>query len=125
MPQSAERGGAKGEKRRWGERTWSTPCWKGIERCGTATGSSRLTPRTIDSVCRRRASTNAATILSEYSLRVKERENVVRAVGTRERILAAARAVMLKKGLVRATTKEIARAADVSEGTLYNHFASK
>jgi AcrR family transcriptional regulator len=64
-------------------------------------------------------------MLSEYSLRVKERENVVRAVGTRERILAAARAVMLKKGLVRATTKEIARAADVSEGTLYNHFASK
>jgi AcrR family transcriptional regulator len=50
---------------------------------------------------------------------------VARAVGTRERILAAARAVLLEKGLVRATTKEIARAADVSEGTLYNHFASK
>lgn len=32
---------------------------------------------------------------------------------------------MLAKGLVRATTKEIARAAGLSEGTLYNHFANK
>jgi AcrR family transcriptional regulator len=32
---------------------------------------------------------------------------------------------MLNKGLVRATTKEIARTAGVSEGTLYNHFANK
>jgi len=46
-------------------------------------------------------------------------------VGTRERILEAARDVILSKGLVRATTKEIARVAGVSEGTLYNHFASK
>jgi AcrR family transcriptional regulator len=45
--------------------------------------------------------------------------------GTRERIIDAARAVMLSKGLVRATTKEIARAAGVSEGTLYNHFSNK
>jgi AcrR family transcriptional regulator len=43
----------------------------------------------------------------------------------RERILTAAREVMLAKGLVRATTKEIARAAGVSEGTLYNHFTNK
>jgi AcrR family transcriptional regulator len=50
---------------------------------------------------------------------------VVRGAGTRERILAAAREVMLGKGLVRATTKEIARAAGLSEGTLYNHFANK
>jgi AcrR family transcriptional regulator len=48
-----------------------------------------------------------------------------RTEGTRQRILAAARDVMLRHGLVRATTKEIARAADVSEGTLYNHFANK
>lgn len=48
-----------------------------------------------------------------------------RGTETRERILAAARAVLLDKGLVRATTKEIARAAGVSEGTLYNHFANK
>ncbi|MGH2616689.1 MAG: TetR/AcrR family transcriptional regulator, partial [Thermomicrobiales bacterium] len=50
---------------------------------------------------------------------------MARGSGTRERILEAARAVMLSKGLVRATTKEIARAAGVSEGTLYNHFANK
>ncbi len=50
---------------------------------------------------------------------------MARGTGTRERILAAARAMMLSKGLVRATTKEIARAAGVSEGTLYNHFANK
>ena len=50
---------------------------------------------------------------------------MARGAGTRERILAAAREVMLGKGLVRATTKEIARAAGLSEGTLYNHFANK
>jgi AcrR family transcriptional regulator len=50
---------------------------------------------------------------------------VARGAGTRERILVAAREVMLGKGLVRATTKEIARAAGLSEGTLYNHFANK
>jgi AcrR family transcriptional regulator len=50
---------------------------------------------------------------------------VARGAGTRERILAAAREVMLGKGLVRATTKEIARTAGLSEGTLYNHFANK
>ena len=50
---------------------------------------------------------------------------MARRTDTRDRILAAARAVMLSKGLVRATTKEIARAASVSEGTLYNHFANK
>jgi AcrR family transcriptional regulator len=51
--------------------------------------------------------------------------DVVKGVGTRQRILAASREVMLGKGLVRATTKEIARAAGLSEGTLYNHFANK
>lgn len=50
---------------------------------------------------------------------------MARGAGTRERILAAAREVMRGKGLVRATTKEIARAAGLSEGTLYNHFANK
>ena len=44
---------------------------------------------------------------------------------TRDRILAAARQVMIERGLVGATTKEIARAAGVSEGTLYNHFRNK
>ena len=51
--------------------------------------------------------------------------HVARGTDTRARILAAAREVMLTKGLVRATTKEIARAAGVSEGTLYNHFTNK
>src|SRR5215210_7138434 len=67
--------------------------------------------------------TSAQVSVSTHSLsRVKQ---VARGAGTRERILAAAREVMLSKGLVRATTKEIARAADLSEGTLYNHFANK
>ena len=44
---------------------------------------------------------------------------------TRERILEAAERVMRERGLARATTKEIARAAGVSEGSLYNHFADK
>jgi AcrR family transcriptional regulator len=46
-------------------------------------------------------------------------------VATRDRILQAAQSVILARGLVRATTREIARAALVSEGTLYNYFASK
>lgn len=46
-------------------------------------------------------------------------------VETRQRIVDAAQKVILTKGLVRATTKEIAAAASVSEGTLYNHFANK
>jgi AcrR family transcriptional regulator len=50
---------------------------------------------------------------------------VARGTDTRHRILTAAREVMLSKGLVRSTTKEIARAAGLSEGTLYNHFANK
>lgn len=44
---------------------------------------------------------------------------------TRDRIVDAARRLILTKGLVRTTTKEIAAAAHLSEGTLYNHFASK
>lgn len=40
-------------------------------------------------------------------------------------ILDAAAAVFSQKGYQNATTKEIADAADVSEGTLYNYFANK
>ncbi|GAA3226202.1 helix-turn-helix domain-containing protein [Actinocorallia longicatena] len=43
----------------------------------------------------------------------------------RERILAAAIEVIKERGVVGATTKEIARRAGVSEGSLYNHFANK
>jgi AcrR family transcriptional regulator len=44
---------------------------------------------------------------------------------TRDRILDAAAHVMRTQGFARATTKEIARAAGFSEGTLYKHFADK
>jgi AcrR family transcriptional regulator len=43
----------------------------------------------------------------------------------RERILHAAEQVVQAKGVGRATTKEIARAAGVSEGSIYNYFESK
>lgn len=44
---------------------------------------------------------------------------------TRDRILDAAASVLLEKGVVGATTKEIARAAGCSEALLYKHFADK
>ncbi len=43
----------------------------------------------------------------------------------RNQILDAAAAVFAEKGFHRATTKEIAQTAGVSEGTIYNYFASK
>ncbi|GAB3652720.1 hypothetical protein GCM10027589_10350 [Actinocorallia lasiicapitis] len=43
----------------------------------------------------------------------------------RERILAAAIEVIKERGVVGATTKEIARRAGVSEGSLYNYFDNK
>ncbi|QHW33955.1 TetR/AcrR family transcriptional regulator [Paenibacillus rhizovicinus] len=43
----------------------------------------------------------------------------------RNRILAAAEQVILVNGLSKTTTKEIARIAGCSEGSLYNHFQSK
>lgn len=43
----------------------------------------------------------------------------------RARILDAAHELMLTVGLARATTKEIARAADCSEAALYKHFTGK
>lgn len=43
----------------------------------------------------------------------------------RAQILEAAAAIFSEKGYERATTREIADAADVSEGTLYNYFGSK
>ena len=48
-----------------------------------------------------------------------------RIAARREQILEAAAAVFSDKGYERATTRDIADAADVSEGTLYNYFASK
>lgn len=43
----------------------------------------------------------------------------------RERIVAAAVQVIREQGVTAATTKEIARTAGVSEGSLYNHFENK
>lgn len=49
-----------------------------------------------------------------------------RRIAAREaQILEAAAKIFAEKGFHRATTKEIAEAADVSEGTLYNYFDSK
>lgn len=48
-----------------------------------------------------------------------------RAAARRQQILDGAAQVFAEKGFARATTKEIARVADVSEGTIYNYFDSK
>lgn len=48
-----------------------------------------------------------------------------RATARRNQILDAAVGVFAEKGFQRATTREIADAADVSEGTIYNYFDSK
>jgi AcrR family transcriptional regulator len=48
-----------------------------------------------------------------------------RAEARRTQILSAAAAVFSRKGYERATTREIAAAADVAEGTLYNYFTTK
>ena len=48
-----------------------------------------------------------------------------RAAARRNQILDAAVEVFAEKGFARATTKEIADRADVSEGTIYNYFESK
>ncbi|MGW0516134.1 TetR/AcrR family transcriptional regulator [Crossiella sp. NPDC003009] len=46
-------------------------------------------------------------------------------MSTRDRILDAAAEVLRTKGLARATTKEIAKAAELSEAALYKHFSGK
>jgi len=51
------------------------------------------------------------------------RDLVVRA--RREQIVGAATRVFAEKGFSRATTREVARAAGVSEGTIYNYFRDK
>jgi AcrR family transcriptional regulator len=48
-----------------------------------------------------------------------------RIAARKAQILKAAETVFSQKGYERATTREIADAADISEGTLYNYFGSK
>jgi AcrR family transcriptional regulator len=48
-----------------------------------------------------------------------------RIAARKAQILKAAETVFSRKGYERATTREIADAADVSEGTIYNYFGSK
>src|SRR5919106_475050 len=61
--------------------------------------------------------------VSEPSSRDGVRALVVRA--RREQIVEAATRVFANKGFRRATTREVARAAGVSEGTIYNYFEDK
>lgn len=58
---------------------------------------------------------------TEQKLSRRER----RAAARKAQILDGAARVFAEKGFARATTKEIAAAADVSEGTIYNYFDSK
>ncbi len=48
-----------------------------------------------------------------------------RIAARKEQILDAAAQVFAEKGFLRATTKEIADAADLSEGSIYNYFGNK
>ena len=48
-----------------------------------------------------------------------------RGEATRKRLIAATRQVVREVGYTRATTRAIARAADVTEGTIYRHFPDK
>jgi AcrR family transcriptional regulator len=59
--------------------------------------------------------------MAERSRSRRERRITAR----KAQILDAAAQVFAEKGFARATTKEIADAADVSEGTIYNYFDSK
>lgn len=57
--------------------------------------------------------------------RESEKRRAQRAIERRQCILEAAAAVFARKGFEKATTREIAKTAKVSEGTIYHYFASK
>jgi AcrR family transcriptional regulator len=61
----------------------------------------------------------------ELWLEQKEHWREQLAEARREQILEAAAGIFAEKGFYRTTTKEIAAAAGVSEGTIYNYFESK
>ena len=52
-------------------------------------------------------------------------EKTPRKTDTRQSVIDAAARVFLERGFARATTKEIAQAAGVAEGTIYRHFDDK
>jgi AcrR family transcriptional regulator len=56
---------------------------------------------------------------------VKEQADMADTTSLRDRILAGTAAVIKERGMAAATTKQIAQAAGVSEGSIYNHFANK
>lgn len=58
----------------------------------------------------------------EHTLRARRLRRIER---RRQEIMAAAVRLFAAKGYTHTTTKEIAEAADVAEGTLYNYFAGK
>lgn len=58
----------------------------------------------------------------ENTLRARRQRRIER---RRQEIMAAAVHLFAIKGYINTTTKEIAEAADVAEGTLYNYFAGK
>ncbi|MBZ0286874.1 MAG: TetR/AcrR family transcriptional regulator; helix-turn-helix transcriptional regulator [Anaerolineae bacterium] len=62
--------------------------------------------------------------MDEATQRTHERRQR-RAAARRQQILDAAVRVFAEKGFQRATTKDIAEAADIAEGTIYNYFESK
>jgi AcrR family transcriptional regulator len=66
---------------------------------------------------------NRRFILMAEPRRDGVRDLVIRA--RREQIVEAATRVFAQKGFRRATTREVARAAGVSEGTIYNYFEDK
>jgi AcrR family transcriptional regulator len=66
---------------------------------------------------------NRRFVLMSEPRRDGVRDLVVRA--RREQIVEAATRVFAEKGFRRATTREVARAAGVSEGTIYNYFEDK